>query len=137
MLEISVNNQHKLEKISAGQIFTCGLRPNGDIQCWGENCLGQSSPPSYVFWQVSESVDNEESNKFEYEQLLWVKTMHMHPQQLWMNHRRWRHHHHFCVGGWQDLILVHITPLYRFGAGCARCEIKDEIVFAIPWFFLL
>eukprot|EP00985_Skeletonema_marinoi_P006814 scaffold2992_cov103-Skeletonema_marinoi.AAC.4 len=50
---------HTLLKVSAGNSFTCGLRPNGAAECWGKNDVGQSSPPPYpknIFTHVSASI---------------------------------------------------------------------------------
>ncbi len=47
------------KKVSAGHSFTCGIRSNGAVRCWGKNDVGQSSPPpypKYAFQQVSASV---------------------------------------------------------------------------------
>jgi hypothetical protein len=55
----SLNSFFDTFKVSAGNAFTCGLRHDGAIQCWGKNDMGQSSPPSYsehVFQQVSTSI---------------------------------------------------------------------------------
>jgi alpha-tubulin suppressor-like RCC1 family protein len=40
-------------QVSAGLYHTCGLRPDGTVECWGANGSGQSSPPSGAFTQVS------------------------------------------------------------------------------------
>ena len=37
----------------------CGIRPNGEVECWGKNDMGQSSPPLYPqnsFEQISAST---------------------------------------------------------------------------------
>ena len=39
--------------ISAGWFHTCGLRPHGRIDCWGDDTYGESSPPDGVFIAVS------------------------------------------------------------------------------------
>ena len=47
------------KKVSAGHSFTCGIRSNGAVKCWGKNDVGQSSAPpfpKYAFQQVSASV---------------------------------------------------------------------------------
>ncbi|CAN0577061.1 unnamed protein product, partial [Ectocarpus sp. 12 AP-2014] len=42
--------------VVAGKDNSCGLRPNGRVDCWGGNNAGQSSPPRDVqFRQLSAS----------------------------------------------------------------------------------
>ena len=43
-------------KISAGNSFTCGIRKNGAVECWGKNDMGQSNPPFSLFRQLSASA---------------------------------------------------------------------------------
>ncbi len=35
----------------------CGLRPSGEVECWGSNDFGEATPPEGVFTQVVASVD--------------------------------------------------------------------------------
>lgn len=43
----------RYSQISAGVAHTCGVRQDGDIDCWGSDGLGQSSPPDGPFLAVS------------------------------------------------------------------------------------
>jgi hypothetical protein len=40
-------------QVSAGQGFTCGVKSDHNVACWGNNLGGQASPPSGSFLQVS------------------------------------------------------------------------------------
>ena len=40
-------------QITAGAAYTCGVKTNGDVECWGSNDEGQASPPKGSFLQVS------------------------------------------------------------------------------------
>lgn len=43
-------------QVVAGRDNSCGLRPNGQVDCWGSNFDGQSTPPRDVqFRQLSAS----------------------------------------------------------------------------------
>ncbi len=37
--------------------FACGIKTTGELFCWGDNGIGQASPPSGVFRQVSAGGD--------------------------------------------------------------------------------
>jgi len=39
--------------VSGGTDYTCGVRPNGALACWGTNADGQIVPPAGTFTQVS------------------------------------------------------------------------------------
>ena len=39
--------------VSAGERYTCGVTSSGEVQCWGYNEEGQSSPPEGSFERVS------------------------------------------------------------------------------------
>jgi hypothetical protein len=39
--------------VSAGNAYTCELRPDGTIDCWGNNSFAQTIPPSGSFTQLS------------------------------------------------------------------------------------
>jgi len=38
--------------LTSGSNFVCGLRPGGEVECWGRDTYGQSSPPEGRFTQV-------------------------------------------------------------------------------------
>ena len=40
-------------QVSAGGRYSCGLRTDSSIKCWGDNRYGQSDPPGGSFTQVS------------------------------------------------------------------------------------
>ncbi len=42
-------------QVSAGSMHTCALKNDGTVACWGDNMLGQSTPPPSLFTQVSAS----------------------------------------------------------------------------------
>ncbi len=44
--------------ISAGYTFTCGIRTDGTLVCWGDNRSGQSTPPTGTFTQVSSGLSH-------------------------------------------------------------------------------
>ena len=39
--------------VSAGLFHTCGVRPDGTVECWGKDFDGQSSPPGGSFSSIS------------------------------------------------------------------------------------
>jgi hypothetical protein len=39
--------------VSAGGNYTCGLRTDGTLACWGDNSEGQATPPAGTFSQIS------------------------------------------------------------------------------------
>jgi len=39
--------------VSAGESYTCGVRTDGSLACWGENANGQGAPPNGTFSSVS------------------------------------------------------------------------------------
>ena len=40
--------------VSAGALHTCGMRPNGSVECWGANYyFGQAVPPQREFASIS------------------------------------------------------------------------------------
>ena len=41
------------ETVSGGEVYTCGLRTDGTLACWGVNSYGQATPPAGTFSQVS------------------------------------------------------------------------------------
>ena len=41
------------EAVSSGGFFSCGLRTNGTITCWGQNIDGQAEPPAGIYTAVS------------------------------------------------------------------------------------
>ena len=40
-------------QVSVGVGYTCGIRTDGTVACWGRNNYGQSTPPGGTFSQVS------------------------------------------------------------------------------------
>ena len=40
-------------RISAGNTNSCGITPNGQVQCWGDDTLGRSTPPAGNYKQIS------------------------------------------------------------------------------------
>jgi alpha-tubulin suppressor-like RCC1 family protein len=44
--------------VSAGDFYTCGVRTDETVVCWGENQFGQSSPPAGMFKSVSAGSDH-------------------------------------------------------------------------------
>ena len=43
-------------QVQAGNAFSCGLRPSGLVECWGDDRKGQSTPPDDVqFLQIATS----------------------------------------------------------------------------------
>ncbi|MDE0318970.1 MAG: S8 family serine peptidase [Acidimicrobiaceae bacterium] len=51
----ATNNDPALGSVAfdAGGYHTCGLRPNGDAECWGWNNEGQASPPNGAFAAIT------------------------------------------------------------------------------------
>ncbi len=45
------------EEVAAGIEFTCGLRAEGRVECWGRDNLGQSSPPGGDYTDISVTTD--------------------------------------------------------------------------------
>ena len=46
----------KFVQVQAGNAFSCGLRPSGLVECWGNDRKGQSTPPDGVqFLQIATS----------------------------------------------------------------------------------
>jgi hypothetical protein len=49
-------------QVSSGYVHTCGFRPNGVVECWGNNALGQAPPTrtasSGVFTSVGAATFN-------------------------------------------------------------------------------
>ena len=43
----------RFQQISAGKDFTCGVRVEGGIVCWGDNAHGQADAPAGMFRQVA------------------------------------------------------------------------------------
>ena len=43
--------------MSASDGYSCGLRPSGEVECWGSDEFGKSSPPAGVFTQITTSED--------------------------------------------------------------------------------
>ncbi|WP_419844958.1 hypothetical protein [Candidatus Poriferisocius sp.] len=43
---------------SAGLAYGCGVRPGGELECWGDNQHGQADPPEGRYTQVSAGVDH-------------------------------------------------------------------------------
>ena len=41
--------------VGTGLEYTCGMRDTGEIECWGWNDLGQSTPPAGAFTSLSVS----------------------------------------------------------------------------------
>ena len=39
--------------VSAGAAYTCGLRRDGSVQCWGDDVVGEATPPPGEFASVS------------------------------------------------------------------------------------
>jgi hypothetical protein len=39
--------------VATGDAFGCGLAANGSVRCWGDNSLGQATPPSDVLVDIS------------------------------------------------------------------------------------
>ena len=39
-------------QVSAGVDHTCGVRPDGLVECWGLDDVGQADPPAGTFSQV-------------------------------------------------------------------------------------
>ena len=39
--------------VSAGKWYTCGVKTDGSVACWGSNDEGQAEPPSGSFVSVS------------------------------------------------------------------------------------
>src|SRR5438094_2204048 len=40
-------------QVSAGADYSCALRTDGTVACWGDNYFGQATPPADAFTQVS------------------------------------------------------------------------------------
>ena len=49
--------QTDLTQISAGLNFTCALRQDGTIACWGDNSAGQATPPQGSFTEIAAGPD--------------------------------------------------------------------------------
>ena len=46
----------KFVQVQAGNAFSCGLRPSGLVECWGNDRKGQATPPDDVqFLQIATS----------------------------------------------------------------------------------
>ena len=45
-------------QIDAGAAYTCGVKTNGNVECWGSNDEGQARPPKGPFLQVSSGGDH-------------------------------------------------------------------------------
>ncbi len=45
------------EEVAAGVVFTCGLRAEGRVECWGRDNQGQSSPPGGDYTDISVTND--------------------------------------------------------------------------------
>ncbi len=43
--------------VNVGGSHACGLRPSGEVECWGSNDFGEATPPEGEFTQVVASVD--------------------------------------------------------------------------------
>ena len=39
-------------QVSAGDMYTCGVKTDGAVACWGDNYYGQGTPPPGLFTQV-------------------------------------------------------------------------------------
>ena len=39
--------------VNAGTLHTCGLRPDGTAECWGDDTFGQSTPPGGAFAAIT------------------------------------------------------------------------------------
>ena len=46
-----------LTSLSVGLDHACGLRPGGEVECWGSDEYGKASPPEGEFTEVAASVD--------------------------------------------------------------------------------
>ena len=44
------------QQVSAGDDYTCAVKANGHVVCWGDDRQGQATPPTGVFKQVSAGV---------------------------------------------------------------------------------
>jgi len=44
-------------QVTAGTDYTCGLRNDGAVSCWGDNRYGQSEPPRGPFTEVSAGIE--------------------------------------------------------------------------------
>ena len=44
--------------MSAGDGHTCGVRTDGTLACWGDNCFGQATPPAGTFTAVSAGANH-------------------------------------------------------------------------------
>lgn len=51
-------NDNTYIQISAATTYTCGLKPDGTIRCWGSNADGRSTPPSGNFSQMSSGYNH-------------------------------------------------------------------------------
>ena len=43
----------RFTSVSSGQHYTCGVRPTREVACWGDDEMGQSTPPAGAFVSVS------------------------------------------------------------------------------------
>ena len=49
----TLSPSEKFEQVSAGVAYSCGVKSNGRVVCWGNNEYGQATPPIGDFQQVS------------------------------------------------------------------------------------
>ena len=49
----TVSPSDKYAQVSAGLAYTCGVKGDGKVRCWGKNNVGQATPPSGTFQYVS------------------------------------------------------------------------------------
>jgi alpha-tubulin suppressor-like RCC1 family protein len=44
--------------VAAGNAFTCGIKANGTIACWGDDTYGQATPPTGAFMVIGVGADH-------------------------------------------------------------------------------